>query len=188
MKTTLCKRGFLFMALCTLIILGSCQPPEVEKPKKTIDKEQAARLSGRFVDELTELMEGTKDTARLNRMQKAGFVPRDNKADFKLASYTYYTVEELEHYFAWVKQEAWEKGYALEGYRFYFGIYPDEDDYGEKQNFMTMFISPAGRKAERQEGAVVNLSPVFYYAEEITEIDSYNYGGQGEPPSEKYAD
>ncbi|UGU16074.1 hypothetical protein LS482_20650 [Sinomicrobium kalidii] len=185
MKTTLLKRASMFLALCVLIALGSCQPPEVDKPKKTIDKEQAAKLSGRFVEELTELMEGQQDTARLNQMQKTGFIPRAT-ADFKLASHTYYTVEELEHYFAWVKQEAREKGYKLEGYRFYFGIYPDDEELGEKQNFMTMFISPAGRKGDKQEGAMVNVPFMFSAPENIEEIDSYNYGGNGDPPTNSY--
>lgn len=185
MKTTLSKRALRVLALCILFTLGACQSPKVEKPEKTIDKEQATKLSSRFVEGLTELMEETKDTARLNRMQKAGFVPTA-KADFKLVSHTYYTVEELEHYFAWVKQEAKEKGFDLEGFRFYFGIYPDDEELGEKRNFMTMFISPAGRKAERQEGAVVKLPPMFYYAENISEIDSYNYGGAGDPPKATY--
>lgn len=186
MKTTLCKQAVRLLALSLLIILASCQPPKVEKPEKTIDRDRAAKLSSRFVEEFTELMEGARDTARLNRMQKAGFVPLA-KADFELTSHTYYTVEELEHYFAWVKQEAREKGYALDGYRFYFGIYPDSDEFGEKRNFMTMFISPAGRKLERQEGAVVNV-PFMYYnaAENIEEIDPYNYGGNGDPPKATY--
>ncbi|SFW46662.1 hypothetical protein SAMN02927921_01769 [Sinomicrobium oceani] len=185
MKTNFTGKAISAVMLILVLLCLSCtehQPEKVNKPKNTIDVKRASKLSSRFVKELDNLMQGVKmrqDTAK-------GFIPVHQPA-FEYTSHTYYSLDELEHYFAWAKQEAKAKGYTLEGFRFYFGVYPETEESGEKQNVMTLFISPAGKKARKQESAFVNM-PLMYndVPDKIMDIDPYNYGGAGDPPKASY--
>ncbi|MGX7666363.1 hypothetical protein [Flavobacterium pedocola] len=100
------------------------------------------------------------------------------------ANAVWYSLEELENYIAYIKSEGLNKGYVVDGIRFYLGLYP-ETDLGNKAGHTTIFLAPTGVSAElnmmdlqlinREEGSC-----------DITEIEPLNFGSMGNPPKVQY--
>ncbi|WP_340202019.1 hypothetical protein [Ascidiimonas sp. W6] len=103
---------------------------------------------------------------------------------FELSASSYYTLEELESYIEYAKREAAKQKIDLDGFRIYMGLFPDDADYDEKRNFLTVFITPTGRSAT-QEGAFMTTT-MYDGGSDITTIGSLEYGGNGNPPSTSF--
>ncbi|MBP9793027.1 MAG: hypothetical protein KBC56_03425 [Flavobacterium sp.] len=96
------------------------------------------------------------------------------------ANALWYSLETLENYIAYVKNEGITKGYDIEGIRFYFGKYSENEPDG-KAGYTTLFLTPTGKlKTEESES---NVS-----SKDIIAIQPMNFGGMGNPPKMKYGE
>ncbi|MCV9927626.1 hypothetical protein OIU83_08195 [Flavobacterium sp. LS1R49] len=105
------------------------------------------------------------------------------------ANAIWYSLEELENYIHYIKTKGTEDGYAVDGIRFYFGVYPDDKKHGEKAGLTTLFLVPTGKKT--QTNTTTAKIQTFALVEEETPSDiqslsPMNYGNIGRPPSLVY--
>lgn len=195
--------------LLTLMLLGgillfsfeSCGPKEkdvvIAKPPKTITPQEAKELSVNFVKDIKKLKKIADsciqkhsnpeyDQKRQATAQTMGNELNDKKPKFTLSGSSFYTLEEIETYIAYAKQEAASQGYTMDGLRFYFGIFPNDSvKYKKKSGMMSMFISPTGTK-NVSEGSMFSASMFSSHSPDIDSIDPLEYGSQGDPPEETY--
>lgn len=100
------------------------------------------------------------------------------------ANAIWYSIEELEKYIHYVKTKGTEDGYNVDGIRFYFGVYPDDEKHGEKAGLTTLFLVPTGKKTKTNTTKIQSFALV--QEEETMDIQSLepmNYGNIGRPPS-----
>lgn len=132
------------------------------RPDHAITKERAIELSNNY-------------TARYESISQL-INKEDNRS-------TWYSLEELKNYIAYVETEGKKQGYAVDGIRFYIGAYGVDDKNLEKQNFTTIFLAPTGNKigsmTERSMSPNTN-------SQDIVTIDAYNFGEHGWPPHSVY--
>lgn len=108
------------------------------------------------------------------------------------ANAIWYSLEELENYIHYIKIKGAKDGYTVDGIRFYFGVYPDDEKYGEKAGLTTLFLAPTGKKTvpKTQNNVARVLSFAATSEEEpssdIQSIEPMNYGNIGRPPSLLY--
>jgi hypothetical protein len=100
--------------------------------------------------------------------------------DGNLSCSSWYSLEDLEGYINYVKQQALEKKVTVDGIRFYFGVYPDSTEDESKAGQNTLFMCPtkAGSESSKEDGECIS--------EDITEISAMNYGSTGIPPKNDY--
>lgn len=110
--------------------------------------------------------------------QNEGF-GAENDSNFTCSSW--YSLQDLEGYINYVKEEAAKKKISVDGIRFYFGVYPadykDKDKAGQNTLFMCPTTSSSGFSAD--DGNDGN-------SEDITGIHAMNYGSGGNPPKNSY--
>ncbi|NAS30064.1 hypothetical protein GTQ40_03695 [Flavobacteriaceae bacterium R38] len=161
MKMINLKKEMLLLLGISFLVLYSCQKPidPIEKPKKTISIKEAKQLQDNYIRTRSVIL---KDT----------FGYEDSRE-------VWFSLEELEQYLSYVKQEATKKGYQDLGVRIYFGA----NDPTEKRKFglSTVFLAPTGKK-EYQRGSFLNFNYQDDHGENIYEIDPLNRGGVGDPP------
>ncbi|GGD97152.1 hypothetical protein [Planktosalinus lacus] len=75
----------------------------------------------------------------------------------------HYSIEELEEYLAYVKEESQKQGINTPGIRVYFGAYDDS-----KSNYATIFMAPTEGETESSNNNY-NIEP-------------FNFGQSGHPP------
>lgn len=122
-----------------------------------------------------------EQAAELNACYKAkqnnGF-GAENDEDFSCSSW--YSLEDLEGYINYVKQEALKKKIPVDGIRFYFGVYPENAEDKSKAGQNTLFMCPtAPSKSFSKDFGDGN-------SEDVTEIFAMNYGDGGKPPKNNY--
>lgn len=139
-------------------------PPS--KPSQLITKEFARQLNVNYNNKKASL------TAK-----KAG------KED---ANAIWYSLEELENYIHYIKTNGAKDGYNVDGIRFYFGVYPDDEAHGEKAGLTTLFLVPTGRKSENKDPQIQSFSLMKEASSDIHSLDPMNYGNIGRPPSLLY--
>ncbi len=113
--------------------LNSCNEDSqklVEKPEKAISVERARELQKTYL-------------ATRARILNAGLGYQDTR-EF------WFSVEELEQYLAYVKQEGKKLGHREMGIRIYFAAYPERDAQG--RNYSTVFLAPTAKKDGTQKG------------------------------------
>lgn len=93
---------------------------------------------------------------------------------------SWYSIEEIESYIAYAKEQADSLGYTLDGLRLYAGAYPDTK---EGPGLMTMFFVPTGSK-NVSEGSM--LPTLQGGGNDIGDADGLNRGSKGDPPSANY--
>ncbi|MEF3079380.1 hypothetical protein [Winogradskyella poriferorum] len=93
---------------------------------------------------------------------------------------SWYSIEEIESYIAYAKEQADSLGYTLDGLRLYAGAYPDTK---EGPGLMTMFFVPTGSK-NVSEGSM--LTTLQGGGNDIQGADGLNRGSKGDPPSANY--
>ncbi len=127
---------------------------------KLITSEQAAELNACF-----------------KAKQNKGF---DAENDSNFACSSWYSLEDLEGYINYVKQEALKKKIPVDGIRFYFGVYPENTEDKSKAGQNTLFMCPtAASKSFSEDNGDDN-------SEDVTEIFAMNYGDNGNPPKNEY--
>jgi hypothetical protein len=100
------------------------------------------------------------------------------------ANATWYSLKELENYINYIKNTGKQKGYNVDGIRFYFGVYPDNEKDQSKAGLSTIFLVPTGEK-EQVKLQKVALSAVAATPEDpqnIMALAPMNYGSMGRPP------
>jgi hypothetical protein len=145
----------------------------IEKPKQLISIEKAKELSNNFTQEVT---------LQRNSLQRSSF--QGKPAVNNDANAVWYSIETLENYIAYIKQEAENKGYDLDGIRFYFGKYSNSEKDG-KAGHTTLFLTPTGQRREAFAKGIQNVNKI---SNDITEISAMNYGGLGNPPKMEYGE
>ena len=162
----------LLTSLFSIFFLQSCTEIEVkhEEPKQLISNDVAKQLNDHY------------NTSRHKVISES-----INKED---ANSAWYSLKELENYIYYIKKEGKNKGYNVDGIRFYLGAYPNNpQEYNNKANMTTIFLTPTGKKIEVQKGSVLNLPAITQTLEEnpdIEEISPMNFGGMGHPPKAIY--
>lgn len=102
--------------------------------------------------------------------QNEGF-GAENDSNFACSSW--YSLEDLEGYINYVKEQALEKKINVDGIRFYFGVYPDSEKDKSKAGQNTLFMCPT-------TPSITNCS------KDVTGISAMNMGDQGNPPQNEY--
>jgi len=137
------------------------------KPNQLITKEFARQLNVNYNNKKTSL------TAR--------------KAEKEDANAIWYSLEALESYIHYIKTNGAKDGYNVDGIRFYFGVYPDDEAHGEKAGLTTLFLVPTGKKAVNTNDQVQSFALMKEAASaDIQSLDPMNYGNIGRPPSLLY--
>lgn len=108
------------------------------------------------------------------------------KAEKEDANAIWYSLEELENYIHYIKTNGAKDGYNVDGIRFYFGVYPEDEAHGEKAGLTTLFLVPTGRKAENKSTQTQTFSLMKEASADIQSLDPMNYGNIGRPPSLLY--
>jgi hypothetical protein len=102
------------------------------------------------------------------------------------ANAIWYSLESLESYIDYIKTEGEQKGYQVDGIRFYFGVYSDTEIVG-KAGHTTLFLSPTGKPKERELLSLPDtIRPNSKISRDITELRPMNFGGMGNPPKMEY--
>jgi len=210
MKSKYLKSLLLVVIPVWLLTLSSCKMGPAEEPyaelpekvkAKLINKDFATQMSSGFVDHVQKLQDlssryrklqaaSDKELSKVSRESGVlkEFMSQKIRPNFNLSSSSYYTLEELESYIAYAKREAAKQQINLEGFRIYFGLFPEAQKYGDKSGNLTVFISPTGRPQE-QKGAFFTMNMMVdepAISPDITSIGSLEYGGNGNPPAASY--
>ncbi|WP_337965589.1 hypothetical protein [uncultured Flavobacterium sp.] len=100
------------------------------------------------------------------------------------ANAIWYSLEELENYIHYIKTQGLEDGYTVDGIRFYFGVYPDDEKHGEKAGLTTLFLVPTGKKTVTSIAKVQSFALVQEQtSSDVESLSPMNYGNIGRPPS-----
>lgn len=133
------------------------------KPSQLITKEFARQLNSNYNNKRASLVAG-----------------KEEKED---ANAIWYSLEELENYIHYIKTNGAKNGYNVDGIRFYFGVYPDDEKHGEKAGLTTLFLVPTGKKAENNTQVQSFALMKEAASSDIESLDPMNYGNIGRPPS-----
>ncbi|SDR67879.1 hypothetical protein [Gramella sp. MAR_2010_147] len=124
----------------------------MQKPKKCISKERARELQGDW-----------KNT----RAKEI-----DNAQGYEDTREFWYSLDELQEYLDYVKEESQKQGVKKPGVRIYFGSYPKSN---EKKSYATVFLAPTKEASEEELETASNQQNNY-------EIDPFNLSTGGEPP------
>lgn len=108
------------------------------------------------------------------------------KAQKEDANAIWYSLEELENYIHYIKTNGAKDGYNVDGIRFYFGVYPDDEKHGEKAGLTTLFLVPTGKQAETSTAKIQSFALAQEASPDIQSLEPMNYGNIGRPPSLLY--
>ncbi|PKP28738.1 MAG: hypothetical protein CVU01_03535 [Bacteroidetes bacterium HGW-Bacteroidetes-18] len=94
---------------------------------------------------------------------------------------TWFSLDDLKEYIAYVESEGKSKGITVNGLRVYFGAYAKNSNNPNKSNLSTVFFVPteSNKNPFGNEELVASSS-------DITKIDALNEGQTGYPPSATY--
>jgi hypothetical protein len=137
----------------------------LELPKGLISPEKAKELNQQFVK------------TRSNKLDKI-VEKLDNKPKKKDALSSWFSIEELKNYIAYVESKAPDAN----GLRVYFGAYDKKSEETEKSNVSTVFFVPTRTAvgSSQKDGLEGGDNS------DIDDLDGLNSGGLGNPPSAEY--
>lgn len=94
---------------------------------------------------------------------------------------TWFSLDDLKEYIAYVESEGKSQGITVNGLRVYFGAYAKNSNNPNKSNLSTVFFVPteSNKNPSGDEQLAVSSS-------DITKIDALNEGQTGYPPSATY--
>ncbi|MCH2193556.1 hypothetical protein [Kordia sp.] len=107
------------------------------------------------------------------------------KNDSNFSCSSWYSLEDLEGYINYVKQEALKQKITVDGIRFYFGVYPESTTDKSKAGQNTMFLCPTKAYSSEEKFGEDNGSD---NSEDVTTIPALNYGSTGNPPKNDYGE
>ena len=183
-----------------VFLMVSCQPKTehpitVDLSKKKLTVDEAKILSELFVKDVEHLFTASDSLEYYKRLvdqlqnKRGGAVAQQTvdslpqgKGKFKLSVSSWYSVDELQSYINESKKKADSLGYTLDGFRIYIGVFPNQERFGDKRDFLTTFISPTGSESKQQGGFFVRQS----VSKDLTGIAPLEYGGNGWPPNSTY--
>ncbi len=139
-------------------------------PKGLITPLEAKKLNNQFVK--TRSKELNKIIEKL-----------DNKPNKKDSLSTWFSLDELENYIAYVKEVGAKKGLDINGLRVYFGAYGKNIKNPSKNNFSTVFFVPTIPKKQTISKSVINT---VEDSSDTEVIDALNLGTVGYPPDATY--
>lgn len=125
------------------------------KPKKCITVNEAKALQNKW-----------KETRAQEIEQAQGY---QDTREF------WYSVEELQEYLDYVKEQSTTQGINKPGIRIYFGAYPKSS---VKKSYATIFLAPTKEKSAILEGE----EEISNNTENNYDIDPMNIGTGGDPP------
>lgn len=94
---------------------------------------------------------------------------------------SWFSLDDLKEYIAYVESEGKTKGISINGLRIYFGAYPKNDSNPNKRNLSTVFFVPTQFK-----NSTSGNDELVAFSSDVTEIDGLNDGQTGYPPSAIY--
>ena len=100
------------------------------------------------------------------------------------ANAVWYSLDELENYIEYIKNEGEQQGLAIDGIRFYLGVYPETETKG-KAGYTTIFLSPT-KASSVEEYKTTELEINVGVSQDITSIEPLNFGSMGNPPKMEY--
>jgi hypothetical protein len=132
-------------------------------PKQLISADKAKELNQNFISKRGDL--------------------HDKALGREDANAVWYSLEELENYIEYIKSTGAENGYIVDGIRFYFGVY-SEDEEKDKAGYTTLFLSPTGKNA----GQISKLTDPEEEgnSQDLVTIEPLNFGSMGNPPKKVY--
>lgn len=141
------------------------------KPSQLITREFAQVLNLNY----------NKKKAELKTSKSAGKEKEEANA-------IWYSIEALESYIHYVKTQGAQDGYNVDGIRFYFGVYPEDEKHEEKAGQTTLFLVPTGKKIETANTAKIQSFVAIQddAPSDIQSLEPMNYGNIGRPPSLTY--
>ncbi len=104
------------------------------------------------------------------------------KSGLEDANAFWFSIEELERYIAYVKENAVDKGYSVDGIRIYLGVYPETEE--KNAGYTTVFLTPTGTAIDEQRTR--GVASLQGNALDITTIEPLNFGSMGNPPKLNY--
>lgn len=139
-------------------------------PKGLISSVEAKELNQQFIKTRS------KDLNRIVKKESGNPKKED-------AISSWFSLEELENYIAYVKEEGTKKGISVNGLRVYFGAYANNVKKQDKKDLSTVFFVPTKvKQASLQKDGVTAVVA----SSDIDSIDALNDGMQGYPPSADY--
>lgn len=139
-------------------------------PKGLITSTEAKELNQQFIKTRS------KDLNRIVKKESGNPKKED-------AISSWFSLEELENYITYVKEEGTKKGLTVNGLRIYFGAYSNNVKKQDKKDLSTVFFAPTiAKPATLQKSS----STLVESSSDIESLDALNYGQQGDPPSAAY--
>lgn len=136
------------------------------KPSQLITKEFAKQLNVNY------------------NSKKAASLTTGKAAKKEDANAIWYSLEALESYIYYINTNGAKDGYNVDGIRFYFGVYPDDEKHGEKAGLTTLFLVPTGKKIENNTAKIQGFTMLQEaQSSDIQSLEPMNYGNIGRPPS-----
>ena len=143
---------------------------ELNLPKGLISPAKAKELNQEFIK--TRSKELNKIVERISKKPKK-----------KDALSSWFSIDELKNYIAYVEAEGTKKGKKISGLRVYFGAYSKKETDLKKQDLSTVFFVPTELKVgSLQKDGIVNEGG----SSDILGIDGLNNGSTGHPPPAEY--
>lgn len=139
-------------------------------PKGLISPTEAKELNQQFIKTRS------KDLNRIVKKESGNPKKED-------AVSSWFSLEELENYISYAKEEGAKKGISVNGLRVYFGAYSNNDKKQDKKDLSTMFFVPT---KEKQETFQKSSNLVVESSSDIEDIDALNDGSMDDPPSKPY--
>jgi hypothetical protein len=107
--------------------------------------------------------------------------------DSNFACSTWYSLEDLEGYINYVKEQALAQKINVDGIRFYFGAYPESTEDKSKAGQNTIFLCPT-KAGLSMDGAERSSDYGSSGSEDVTSIPAMNFGSTGNPPINDYGE
>ncbi|KAB8152323.1 hypothetical protein EZY14_014875 [Kordia sp. TARA_039_SRF] len=140
---------------------------DYKTPKdKLISSEQATALNDNF------------------KAKQKSMYSTENNSNFSCSSW--YSLEDLEGYINYVKEQALAQKINVDGIRFYFGVYPENTKDKTKAGQNTLFMCPTKKSVTIAEGRFSEEEGSD--SKDITTISAMNYGSTGNPPKNDYGE
>ena len=198
MKSSIIKKvkiyGSLFLLSLLLISCDNKTQEKVERPDGAISPKKAAQLDQNYTNTRYELInkylgQRARDPkkGKYTQMEMDSLMQADSeKRGFMDNRSSWWSIDEIEAYIAYAKQEAKKNNYLLDGLRIYQGAYNDTVINGKKQiGLATVFIVPTGKKAVGQKGSIFPTIAVKE-SSDISGVYPLNEGHRGDPPHSSY--